>query len=140
MNKIVVDANDHRKTDHALLTALYFSERSKAKELIVLDQSEKYFKLSVSQGSENGEEEQDTALVHAIERSGVDLTVVPVKSSDSFELMDYVVQNKADLLVINSIDHHLKIFDRITTDQIGQLLSTLKCNLLIVHSRLKEEE
>lgn len=137
-NRVYVDALDHRKTDHTLMTALYFGERMKAKEMVVLDASLRYEKLSSASNVYPSNEENESVFSMAVNRSGVEITVVPSNENNFKDILALSQEGQADLIVINSIDHHLKIFDRITTDQIGKVLSDLNCNLMIVHSRLKE--
>ncbi len=139
IEKIVVDAADHRKTNHALLTALYFGERIHAKELIVLDRENSYSQISVSQPSVEQEEETGTVLTHALERSGMEYSILQKEQLQNVDSVELINEKDADLFVINSVDHHLKIFERITIDHIGEVLGKINCNILIVHSRLKEE-
>ena len=139
IEKIVVDATDHRKTNHALLTSLYFGERIRAKELIVLDRRNRYTQLSVLQAGVEQEEESDSILTLALERSGMEFSVLQMEQLQNTDSIQLINENNADLFVINSVDHHLKIFERITIDHIGEVLGKINCNILIVHSRLKEE-
>lgn len=140
MKKIVIDAVDHRKTEHALMTSFYFSEKVKAEEVIVLDVAENFAALE-NASAENfaNEISTDSHLSRAISNMGLN---VIVESPSDVELSDITVfaKNKeADLIIVNSLDHHLQIFDRISQNHIDVILPKLESNLLIVHSRLVEE-
>lgn len=139
IEKIVVDAADHRKTNHSLLTSFYFGERIQAKELIILDHRNRYAQLSVPQIGVEQEEDSDPALTLALERSGMEFSVLQMEQLQNIDSVQLINEKNADLFVINSVDHHLKIFDRILIDHIGEALGKINCNILIVHSRLKEE-
>ncbi len=138
-NRVYVDALDHRKTDHTLMTAIYFGERMKAKEMVVLDAAQRYETLNSSLNVYPQSAESEGEFSMAVDRSGVDITILAGQENKLKDILTLAQEGKADLIVINSIDHHLKIFDRISNDQIGKVLSELNCNLMIVHSRLKEE-
>ena len=59
-----------------------------------------------------------------------------IKGKPGYAISKFSKDKKADLLVINSPDTHLNVFDRIFTHDIEYILADLPCNLLIVHSRL----
>ena len=59
-----------------------------------------------------------------------------IKGKPGYAISKFSKDKKADLLVINSPDTHLNVFDRIFAHDIEYILADLPCNLLIVHSRV----
>ncbi len=140
MKKIVIEANDHRKTEHALQTSFYFSEREKAEEVIVLDVAEQFASSdNTTSGNYSNEPFLDSNLNRSIEKMALNVTVENHSGEDFIDINDYAMKKNADLLIVNSLDHHLQIFERISKNHIDLILPKLACNLLIVHSRLIEE-
>ena len=140
MKRIVIEAKDHRKTEHALLTAFYFSEREKAQEVIVLDVAEQFASAgSVHSNDFTTDIFSDQKLNQSIEKMALNVSIQSA-SNESFEdIAEYAQMKNADLIIVNSIDHHLQIFERIAQNHIALILPKLPCNLLIIHSRLIEE-
>ena len=71
----------------------------------------------------------------------MDLNVkIETASTENFEdIAEYAKKKNAELIIVNSVDHHLQIFDRISQNHIDVILPKLPCHLLIIHSRLIEE-
>jgi hypothetical protein len=59
-----------------------------------------------------------------------------VKGKPGYAISHFARQNHYDLIVFNSPDTHLGIFDRIFTHDIEYVLADMPCNLLIIHSRV----
>lgn len=140
MKKIVIEANDHRKTEHALLTAFYFSEREKADEVIVLDVAEQFASAGSSE-SDNFSSEifSDSRLNSSVERKALNVKIDTTSVEKGVNVVDYARKAGAELIIVNSIDHHLQIFEMNSQNHIEAILPELPCHLLIVHSRLVEE-
>jgi hypothetical protein len=76
------------------------------------------------------------ALVDSIDKSGVDIKIEAVNGKPGYAISSYARANKSDLVVFNSPDTHLGLFDRIFTHDIEYILADMPCNLLIIHSRV----
>ncbi len=141
MKRIVIEANNHRKTEHALLTAFYFSEREKAQEVIVLDVAEQFASADSVRSSDGFSQElfSDSRLNESIERMALNVSIENSANENFEDITEYAQKKNADLIIVNSIDHHLQIFERISQNHVDAMLPKLPCNLLIVHSRLIEE-
>jgi nucleotide-binding universal stress UspA family protein len=74
--------------------------------------------------------------VDSLDKESVSVNVKTVHGKPGYAISQYAKQKDADLLVFNSPDTHLGIFDRIFTHDIEYALANLPCNLLIVHSRV----
>ena len=75
-------------------------------------------------------------IVESLDKENISVNVKTVHGKPGYAISQYAKQKDADLLVFNSPDTHLGIFDRIFTHDIEYALANLPCNLLIVHSRL----
>ena len=140
MKRIVIEANNHRKTEHALLTAFYFSEREKAQEVIVLDVAEHFASAESSHSTDyTSEIFFDSKLNQSIENMALNVRIESATNESFVDVAEYAQKVNADLIIINSVDHHLQIFERIAQNHIDTILPKLHCNLLIIHSRLIEE-
>lgn len=140
MKRIVIEADNHRKTEHALMTAFYFSEREKADEIMVLDVAEQFVSGQSVQGNNFPQELfSDSKLNESIEKMALNVKVETTSDENFEDIAEYAKKKKAELIIVNSIDHHLQIFDRISQNHIDVILPKLPCHLLIIHSRLIEE-
>ncbi|MBK6397093.1 MAG: universal stress protein [Bacteroidetes bacterium] len=140
MKRIVIEANNHRKTEHALMTAFYFSEREKAEEVIVLDVAEQFAAADSSQSADyTSEIFSDSKFNQSIENMALNVRIESASNENFEDITEYAQKVNADLVIVNSIDHHLQIFERIAQNHIDTILPKLPCNLLIIHSRLIEE-
>ena len=59
-----------------------------------------------------------------------------IKGKAGHAIAEFARKSEADLLIVNSPDHHLSLMDRIFVHDLEYLLGNLPCNLLIVHSRV----
>ena len=147
--KIVVNGHDHPKTIYSIETAFYIAQREDSDEVYVVDEVD-IPALSMSMADDSTEpqaegirsafivEEQDklnTILKTFPEHDGrVKVRTIQGRSGHTISL--FAKERSADLLVVNSPDHLLSIFDRIFTHDIEYLLNEMPCNLLVVHSRI----
>ncbi|HLG33603.1 MAG TPA: universal stress protein [Bacteroidia bacterium] len=148
-HKIVVNGHEHPKTSETIRTAYYVAEKSTAEQIIIADE------VDFSRKIENAKSEKNLRkLVEAkqkiefaeIERvKDVSKITEPVSFTISSRVIngkaghaigDFARKSKADLLIVNSPDHHLSLMDRIFVHDLEHLLGNLPCNLLIVHSRV----
>ncbi|MBP6532876.1 MAG: universal stress protein [Bacteroidia bacterium] len=140
MKRIVIEADNHRKTEHALLTAFYFSEREKAEEVLVLDVAEQFVSgESVHGDNFSNEIFSDSKFNQSIERMALNVKIETASTENFEDIAEYAIKKNAELIIVNSVDHHLQIFDRISQNHIDVILPKLPCHLLIIHSRLIEE-
>lgn len=149
-NRIMVNGAEHPKTIHSINTAVYFGKHIGAKEIIVATEAHQPGLAMAMAGDSTATEaskikkdlaEEEMSLAHSIvERiSGTtDMTITEklIKGKPGFAIRQYAESKKADLLVINSPDTKLGIFDRIFTHDMEYILEDLPCNVLIVHSRI----
>jgi nucleotide-binding universal stress UspA family protein len=147
--KIVVNGVDNPKTIHTLKTVSYIGKQEKIKEFTVVQEINLPM-LSMTMADANSEPEvtkikremfdEDhsrlVALVDSIDKSGVDIKIEAVNGKPGYAISSYARANKSDLVVFNSPDTHLGLFDRIFTHDIEYILADMPCNLLIIHSRV----
>ena len=147
---IVVNGVEHPKTRHALGTVLYFAQKEKADRVTLV--REIHMPAMAMSSAESGTEadklkqeliEEETAGLHdllqQVDSGTMKIGVESVFGKTGHAIASYAKQQGADLLVINSTDHHLTILDRLFTHDIEFILADLPCNLLIVHSRVEGE-
>jgi nucleotide-binding universal stress UspA family protein len=151
-HKIVVNGHDHEKTIHTINTAIYFSQIASYEKIEVANEVDlPVLSMGMADDAAAGEidrlqerlhkEETDrrVTIVTQLNECKIPVSFVTLSGRSGHSLGQYAKNNQADLLVVNSPDHSLSIFDRIFTHDIEYLLSDLPCNLLIVHSRLAEK-
>ena len=88
-----------------------------------------------TQFAEESEETLQT-IIDKCDIGNVKLSNKIVKGKPGYAISNFSRDKKADLLIINSPDTHLNVFDRIFAHDIESILADLPCNLLIVHSRI----
>lgn len=147
--KIVVNGIDNPKTIHSLNTAIYFGKAENAKELTII-QEVNLPALTITMAESSTAPEASkikkellheenikiTNIVETLDKSEIDITVKTINGKPGYTIGNYARSKNADLLVFNSPDTHLGIFDRIFTHDIEYVLVDIPCNLLIVHSRI----
>ena len=143
---IVVNGYDHAKTSHSINTAVYLATLQGAKEIDIVDETD-IASLAVS---DIDEEENSIAkndflreeksklfpFIQSLNRKDLDIKLKAVSGKTGNTIRQFAQSNKADLLVVNSPDHHLAIFDRIFSHDLEYMLADLPCDMLIVHSRV----
>lgn len=133
-NNIFVHTPEHSKTEFTISTGLYFAEKENAERLMIFDElSELSGELEVT--TIHALKKWSFALRTALEESKV---LISYGSSTGVSANEFAFQNNADLLILNSTDHHLRIFDRIFSGTLERTVSDPACHILIVHSRLDE--
>jgi len=147
--RMVVNGHDHPKSIHSIETALYFAEKENLDEIIVVDEVDiPAVSMSIANDSPEPEvtqikesivaEESSrlTDMLSTIHSNGIKLRAKTFTGRRGFTIGQYAQEMNADLLVVNSPDHHMNIFDRIFTHDLEYMLADLPCNMLIVHSRV----
>ena len=131
---IFVHAPDHRKTEFTLSAGLYFAEKENADKLMIFDESIE-FSAESEETTIQALKKWSFAMRTALEQAKVHVTY---GSSAGVSANEFAFQNNADLLILNSTDHHLRIFDRIFSGTLERTVSDPACHVLIVHSRLED--
>lgn len=147
--KIVVNGVANPKTVHTINTALYFAKNLKVKDLTIINEVDiSGLAMAISDNStapqtkeikKNFTDESEETLQMILDKcdaGDVKVTDKSIKGKPGYAISKFAKDKKADLLVINSPDTHLNVFDRIFTHDIEYILADLPCNLLIVHSRV----
>lgn len=151
LKKIVVNGHDHPKTMNTLRTALYFAEREKSDTITIVNEVD-IPTLSMSMADDSPEPEGNQiredflaaenkrleALVAQIPNGPVKIHNQVISGRSGHTISKFAQEEQADLLVVNSPDHSLSIFDRIFTHDIEYMLEDMPCNMLIVHTRISE--
>lgn len=145
IRKLVVNGIDNPKTIHTIKTAVYFAKAENSKEITVIQE----VNTQVTTKSENKntpknteaeiQHEQNlrlTNMVETLDKTGIEINVKSINGKPGYTIGNYSRSNNADLLIFNSPDTHLGLFDRIFTHDIEYILADIPCNLLIVHSRV----
>lgn len=149
MRKIVVNGIDNPKTIHTLKTTHYLAKHEKVSEFTVVQEvSTPMLSMTIAESGTEPEvskikkemQEEDysklNALINSIDNDQVNIELKIVQGKPGYAISNFARQNHYDLIVFNSPDTHLGIFDRIFTHDIEYVLADMPCNLLIVHSRV----
>ena len=149
MRKIVVNGVDNPKTIHTLKATHYLAKNEKIADFTVVQEintpllsmtmAESGTEPEVSKIKKEMQEEDFSrlnTLINSIDKQGVNIELKTVKGKPGYAISNFARQNHYDLIVFNSPDTHLGIFDRIFTHDIEYVLADMPCNLLIVHSRI----
>lgn len=147
--RMVINGHDHSKTIHTIETAIYFGKKENTGELIVVDEVDiPAISMSIANDSTEPEAEFIKAsmvsdensrlqeFISSINAQGLQLKAKTFSGRRGYTIGQYAQSVHADLLVVNSPDHHMNIFDRIFTHDLEYMLADLPCNMLIVHSRV----
>ena len=132
---IHVNLSDHLKTEYSISTGLYLAEKEKSAQLVLVDDVNDSGDGLVQVENTQSQRKLSSPLRTALEHTSVN---VMFQNSGGLSPNDFAFRNKADLLILNSADHHLRIFDRIFSDSMEKALLNPSCHLLIVHSRLQD--
>ncbi len=146
---IVVNGHEHPKTIHTLNTALYVAEKEGANEILVVDELD-IPALSMSMAEDSSEPEVSSmkatilqeektklsSLIDSLDRRNIEIRMKTISGRSGYTIAQFAQSSKADLLIVNSPDHHLNIFDRIFSHDLEYVLADLPSNMLIVHSRV----
>jgi nucleotide-binding universal stress UspA family protein len=140
---------DNLKTIHTLKTTHYLAKHEKIADFTVVQEvNTPMLSMTIAESGTEPEvskikkemQEEDysklNALINSIDRQGINIELKIVKGKPGYAISHFARQNHYDLIVFNSPDTHLGIFDRIFTHDIEYVLADMPCNLLIVHSRV----
>ena len=147
--KLVVNGIDNKKTIHTINTSLYFSKKLHVKDVMIVNEAETSgLAIAMADDStaplskelkKNQSEEMSKhmqSIIQKCDAGNVNVTDKIIKGKPGYAIKKFAKDRKADLLVINSPDTNLNLFDRIFTHDIEYILADLPCNVLIVHSRV----
>ena len=149
LKKIIVNGVENPKTIHTINTSLYLAKHLKVKDLSIIKEVDvsgiamaiadnttapqtKEIKKNITDESE----ETLQMIIDKCDIGDINVTDKIIKGKPGYAISKFAKDKKADLLVINSPDTHLNVFDRIFTHDIEYILADLPCNVLIVHSRV----
>jgi len=149
LKKIVVNGVENPKTIHTINTSLYLAKHLKVKDLTIVKEVDisgiamaiadnttapqtKEIKKNITDESE----ETLQMIIDKCDIGDINVTDKIIKGKPGYAISKFARDKKADLLVINSPDTHLNVFDRIFTHDIEYILADLPCNVLIIHSRV----
>ena len=149
MRKIVVNGFDNPKTIHTLKATQYLARNEKITEFTVVQEvNTPMLSMAIAESGTEPEvskikkemQEEDfnklNSIINSIDNQGVQIDLKVVKGKPGYAISHFARQNHYDLIVFNSPDTHLGIFDRIFTHDIEYVLADMPCNLLIIHSRV----
>ncbi|MCW3084213.1 MAG: hypothetical protein JWP12_1579 [Bacteroidetes bacterium] len=147
--KIVVNGVENAKTIHTINTSLYLAKNFHVKEVTIVNEVDvPGLAMAIADDStapqtkeikKSFTEESEETLQMVLEKcdaSDVQVANKTIKGKPGYAISKFAKDKKADLLVINSPDTQLNVFDRIFTHDIEYILADLPCNVLIVHSRI----
>jgi nucleotide-binding universal stress UspA family protein len=147
--RFVVNGVENPKTIHTINTALYLAKKLKVKDVTIVNEVDvPGLAMAIADDSTAPEtkeikksftEESEETLQMVLEKcdaSDVNVANKTIKGKPGYAISKFSKDKKADLLVINSPDTHLNVFDRIFTHDIEYILADLPSNVLIVHSRI----
>jgi nucleotide-binding universal stress UspA family protein len=149
MRKIVVNGVDNPKTINTLKATQYLARNEKITEFTVVQEvNTPMLSMAIAESGTEPEvskikkemQEEDfnklNSIINSIDNQGVQIDLKVVKGKPGYAISHFARQNHYDLIVLNSPDTHLGIFDRIFTHDIEYVLADMPCNLLIIHSRV----
>lgn len=147
--KIIVNGVENPKTMHTINTSIYLAKNLNVKEVMIVNEvhvpglamamAEDSTAPEAKEIKKNMAEENEESLhsmINKCDTADIKITDKLIKGKPGYAISKYAKDKKADLLVINSPDTNLNVFDRIFTHDIEFVLAELPCNVLIVHSRV----
>jgi nucleotide-binding universal stress UspA family protein len=147
--KIIVNGVENPKTVHTVKTAIYLAKHMNVKEVMIAnevhvpglamamaDDSTAPEAKEIKKNMTEESEESLHSMINKCDTGDIKITDKLIKGKPGYAISKYAKDKKADLLVINSPDTNLNVFDRIFTHDIEFVLAELPCNVLIVHSRV----
>jgi nucleotide-binding universal stress UspA family protein len=149
LKKIIVNGVENPKTLHTINTAIYLAKHLNVKEVMIVnevhvpglamamaDDSTAPEAKEIKKNMTEESEESLHSMINQCDTGDIQITDKLIKGKPGYAISKYAKDKKADLLVINSPDTNLNVFDRIFTHDIEFILAELPCNVLIVHSRV----
>lgn len=151
--RIIINAAEGPKTVHTIRTGVYFGVKNSAKNIIVAREiQQEGLAMTVAAETTAGEAQKikkelvqgEADKVHSIceevaKKEGIEITEKQIKGKPGFAVRQYAESKSADLLVINSPDIQYGLIDRLFTHNMEYIMEDLPCNVLIVHSRVAQE-
>jgi nucleotide-binding universal stress UspA family protein len=147
--KIIVSGVENPKTVHTINTSIYLAKHLDVKEVMIVnevhvpglamamaDDSTAPEAKEIKKNMTEESAESLHSMINKCDTSDIKITDKLIKGKPGYAISKYAKYKKADLLVINSPDTNLNVFDRIFTHDIEFVLAELPCNVLIVHSRV----
>ena len=144
----VINGIENPKTIHTINTAFYLAKHLNVKDINIVNETE-ILGIGVTPTDESGEPEikklKKNSIVETEEnissiieknKTNFNISAKNIKGKPGYAISKFAKDKKADLLIINSPDIHLRFVDRIFTHDIEYILADLPCNLLIIHSRV----
>lgn len=149
LKRIIVNGVENPKTVHTVNTALYLAKHLNVSEVTIVneihvpglamtmaeDSTAPQAKEIKRHLAEEGEETLHS-VINKCDSGDIKITEKIIKGKPGYAISQYAKNKKADLLIINSPDTNLNLFDRIFTHDMEFILAELPCNVLIVHSRV----
>jgi len=146
-NTIVVNGHEHVKTIHTINASLYVAEKEQSKEVLFVDEmdiplravstvNEGEGKKYQMKGSLHEEKSRLNSILDQADKRNVPVKVKTISGRSGYTIAQFAQSAKADLLIVNSPDHHLNIFDRVFSHDLEYVLADLPCSMLIVNSRV----
>lgn len=149
LKKIIINGVENPKTIHTINTALYLANYLKINEVTIVnemdvpgltmaiaDDSTAPQAKEIKKNITEAKTENLHALINKCNKGDIIIKDKFIKGKVGYAISKYAKDKQADLLVINSPDTNLTLFDRIFTHDIEHILANLPCNLLIIHSRI----
>ncbi len=149
IKKIIVNGVKNPKTLHSINTTLYLAKYLEIPEITIANEfhiagltmaiADNNTAPEVKEIKKNIAEDSEEILQSIIDQADptdVKMNHKIIKGKPGYAISKYAKDKNADLLVINSPDTNLTVFDRIFTHDIEFILAELPCNVLIVHSRV----
>jgi nucleotide-binding universal stress UspA family protein len=153
VRKIVVEGSDHPKTVNTIETAVYVAKQTGAVDVTVVQESDvskmalmRSEELTNAEAKEQKQKmlaEEKEKLAEILDCAGCEELKVNIERKDGkpgYVITQYAREHKADVLVLNSPDTKLNFIDRMFPHDIEYALADLPCDLLIVHSRVEDDE
>ncbi|TNE27315.1 MAG: universal stress protein [Bacteroidetes bacterium] len=147
-SRILVNGLSHPKTPDTVKTAVYVAGKFNANELMIADEvPTKAIRVRVNDDKGLINAERKRRVLARAEHRRLNKAIREVDVPNNTELTKHVLYGRpgysighfaadkgVDLLVMNSPDTRLGLFDRLFTHDIEYVLSDLPCDLLIVHT------
>ena len=147
--KFIVNGVENPKTFHTISTSLYLAKLLKVKNITIVNEVEvPGLAMTIAEDStapqtkeikrnfEEGSSEILQSIIEKCDTDKINIANKTLKGKPGYAISKFAKDKNADLLVINSPDTNLTLFDRIFAHGIEYILADLPCNVLIVHSRV----
>lgn len=152
VRRIVVEGSDHPKTMNTIETAIYVGKKTHAGDVYVIQEQDAgkmalirsdAFTDNEADGHKEKIEIEEVARLNEIlactDCGGLRINTERLEGKPGYVISKFAREHEADLLVLNSPDTKLNLLDRVFPHDIEYALADLPCDLLIVHSRLDDE-